>query len=353
MREMYVDLIDCGIDIAAPDDVFDALDHYIFLSSRPKDMRAKYYIKCELTSTLAETSRYLAQAGTRVDVINSHTSHQYVRYTHSDGFLLLPRSRDFHFLIVNGPGQVSLYASDRNAAGKALLRIIRAILINALPAYGWVKLHTALVSVGDRGIMLCGPSGSGKTSLLLNILARPRTSFCAGDRILIKRFGNFLRAISIPLAVRWIQGQHPAILSDFFDAGHGARRPEESHDDKLEVTPKDLVELFGSDRISGCQVTDLVFVQHDHSLASAAVTMPSRSLALKILNEQKFPSDDPIFPGGWVGFSPVAQLEDLQPIVDAFVRAPIALSWRYPLMSDAVDALLNALGIEAEHVERD
>ena len=67
----------------------------------------------------------------------------------------------------------------------ALLRMLRELASQRLPARQCRQMHAAALENDAHGLLICGPRRAGKTSLLLHLLRARRTRYLANDRALL------------------------------------------------------------------------------------------------------------------------------------------------------------------------
>jgi len=185
------------------------------------------------------------------------------------------------------------------------MQILRALDKWLLLEQGWIPMHAACAAKNGRTVCVAGGKGSGKTSTLLNLLARNGCDLVAVDKFLVRDEGLHLATCGIPgkigirVGTAIVQPQVLTWLTEatapFFpnislhDVQHIAATstPEQlrTRDEKIHLTPAELVALFGASLTPCAPLGLLLAPVFDLSLEDTRLVRTEPGEAIKLLTE--------------------------------------------------------------------
>ena len=186
----------------------------------------------------------------------------------------------------------------------ALLRMLRELATQCLPAAGCLQLHAAALEWHGRGLVICGPRRAGKTSLLLHLLRADGSRYLANDRALLhppadgaadgrwpgSGLGTWVSGMPTVVSIRersvtlfaalaldgmrdWLArmtlAEVKALTSPLgspLDAVQGASAREASAG-ALSLSPAQLLDWLGIDAVSHAPLAGLLFPEVDPAIA--------------------------------------------------------------------------------------
>lgn len=101
-------------------------------------------------------------------------------------------------------GMTRVAAPNVEAVRMDAYRLVRSLVMDALEAQGWIRLHAAGVTsrTADRdGVLLIGPKGSGKSTTSVLACAEGEFDLVSNDECFVRRFGDDLIALSFPYSI--------------------------------------------------------------------------------------------------------------------------------------------------------
>jgi hypothetical protein len=169
---------------------------------------------------------------------------------------------------------VAILAREADRSSRiALMRVVRELAMNHALRSGGLFLHASASSFGGRGAVVTGPRTAGKTTLLVYLLSHG-ARFVGNDRVLVRNAEDRVTARGMPTLVAIRSGTlelFPALrdrllASHYFSsrtldesrrmAGHPAPSPV---DDKIGVSPAQLLSLLDAEPQAGCDVGAILF----------------------------------------------------------------------------------------------
>lgn len=138
-----------------------------------------------------------------------------------------------------------VYVSDQNPNYPIyLLRFMRSLVQGIYADKGFVVMHSAAVSIGNRGMMIIGEKGSGKTTLLIHFL-NCCADIISNDRTLVDRKRNLL-SFSQPLRIGSGTFEHTKKMVTYLESNSLYRKQGDMRqiDFKYLVTMDEICKIF-------------------------------------------------------------------------------------------------------------
>ena len=133
-------------------------------------------------------------------------------------------------------------------------RIILEMLFRIKYLQGFKLIHAACVEINGKGVLICGEKHRGKTTLLLHLLASGKGKLVSNDKVFLNKETNEVQFV--PLVVRVGQGtvnnfKQIDLNGSFVRISDSEKQHEKPlfGNDKWEMTPHELVGIFGTEYI--------------------------------------------------------------------------------------------------------
>lgn len=227
-----------------------------------------------------------------------------------------------HAVLRDG-NRILFVAGSQVDTSRHVQRVLREVLIHGGLREGFVLAHSAVVSRGERAVLVIGSTGAGKTDLAIKLAHNLRGSLVSVDRCLLAVRNGRVVASALPFGLNI----HRGTLTDL---GHAA-------DDLIRCFPpkrgKHYLDVDSFERLCGIPITVQAKV-----VACLSLRPPSDVEHITPLPERDLPTvffqvaaggRDPGFQLDWLGLGPQAPPSPLEPQQWAATLPGAGLSVRY------------------------
>jgi hypothetical protein len=207
------------------------------------------------------------------------------------------------FYSKEGPDRTRIVAEPANRAARVgLFRVVREIVTARVLSGDRLLVHGAALAWKGQGYVIAGAKEAGKTTLLLHLLSRADGAFVANDRVMI-------RADRDPVAVRGMptivnvrvsslarlphleaifceRNYHHHFLLD--EEGRPTAASAAGQSGSWSITPAQLVDILGSDRVSEVPMGGLIFPTRTNLPGGMRLDRLSRRAAVERLRDSLF-----------------------------------------------------------------
>lgn len=277
---------------------------YIHPSLRTNIGEFHYYIRNIESIPLVEKFYELKLSlgdSTRIQTFKDDTYHEAYFLFDGDINIFFPEECNDYFILSH---KGCYYFVCKKNMNTYLLRILREIYFRNSENLGDVAYHGGGFDINKNGVMVCGGKAKGKTTLILEQLKKG-SNYLANDRVIISRKPNGKYLINyLPLSMRigigtinrtpclaeiinsyqWSRPQENKVIN--YSYGYDQCVDEFGNAAKLEITPKEIKNIFNVSLVEAAPLNAIVFPDIDPSFKGMETLPCEPAKAAKIILEQ-------------------------------------------------------------------
>lgn len=279
-------------------------NEYIHPNSEIHSGKFHFFIKniesASLVDKLFEIKNSFGSS-TKIQTFKDNTYHEAYYLFEASVNIFYPTESNDYFILNH---QNDYYFVCKKNMNTYLLRILREIYFRNNENFGSVVYHAGGFEVNKKGVMVCGDKAKGKTTVILEEIKKG-SNYLANDRVILSQndknefFINYL-----PLSMRigigtisstpdlikiidsysWSRHQSAKVLNYSYTQEQCV--DELGSAEKLEMTPKEIHDIFKIDLIESSQLSAIVFPNIDPTFKGMEILPCEPSQAAEIVLKQ-------------------------------------------------------------------
>ena len=165
-----------------------------------------------------------------------------------------------------------------------------------LETKGYVSFHASSVEKDGKGVIFVAPRNSGKTCCMLNTIGHGFNLVC-NDKVAVRFdpngsdcYGVMDKDVNIRLSPEFLRVPENQKYADRArELGIPLGQENELEGDKLRMTPNELAEFNGVEKVYSTSMTGMVYPMYDPSVQHAQFTRLTPEQAYELLRSQQLP----------------------------------------------------------------
>lgn len=219
-----------------------------------------------------------------------------MEYEEQDSKIFCDFNSNEHLIIIIKNFQIVILAREiQPILVRYFLRIIREILIRESENSGSILFHASALRIKNNGILIPGKKGAGKSSLMAYLLFNKEAKFINNDRVFLSLKNNLNY---LPLPIRF-SVETVRSFSDSIPFPFSKKRVNESNT-KIEITPKELSQVFSRELISEAPLKRIFFPAFDQTISKCDVEQLNKEETRIFLKESCFTPYDENWTNAWI-----------------------------------------------------
>lgn len=250
----------------------------------------------------------------RIQTFKDDTYHEEYSLFNGEIIVFFPEGSKEYLIVVY---KENYYFICRENMNTYLLRIIREIYLRNNENYGNIAYHGGAFAICKNGVMVCGDKAKGKTTVILEQLKKG-ASYLANDRVIISKKDNEYSIKYLPLSMRigigtisqtscivdiiktypWSRNQSSKVLNFEYDLG--VSKSAFGSGEKLEITSKEIGDIFKVDLIESTSLNAIVFPEIDPNFSGMEIIPCAPQDATRLIMEQCMTPHDENWTSPWL-----------------------------------------------------
>lgn len=250
----------------------------------------------------------------RIQTFKDDTYHEEYSLFKGEVIVFFPEESKEYLIVVY---KENYYFICRENMNSYLLRIIREIYLRNNENYGNIAYHGGAFAICKNGVMVCGDKAKGKTTVILEQLKKG-ASYLANDRVIISKNNNEYSIIYLPLSMRigigtisrtsciadnintypWSRNQSLKVLNYEYDLGVSIN--EFGSGEKLEITSKEISDIFKVNLIESTSLNAIVFPEIDPNFSGMEIMPCTPQEATRLIMAQCMTPHDENWISPWL-----------------------------------------------------